>query len=60
MTTRTEPLLTTQQVADMLAVTPATVRYLIRNEGLPAHRVGRQLRFDAAAVQRWLEQDDRP
>lgn len=36
-------LLTVEQAADALAVSPNTVRNLIRSEGLPALRVGQRL-----------------
>ncbi len=49
-------LLTTQQVADWLAVHPKTVnRYRVAGN-LPFHRVGGRIRFDAAQVSRWLQE----
>jgi excisionase family DNA binding protein len=45
-----ESLLTTEEVAAFLNVSPATVRRLARIGELPALRVGRQLRFDRAEV----------
>lgn len=46
-------LLTIEQVADVLAVSPKTVRRLIAR-GFPHVRFGRVLRFAPADVQRWL------
>jgi excisionase family DNA binding protein len=48
------PLLTLEQVATLLAVSPKTVRRLVAR-GFPHIRFGRVLRFAPADVQRWLE-----
>ena len=48
------PLLTIEQVAELLAVSPKTVRRLV-GRGFPHVRFGRVLRFAPADVQRWLE-----
>jgi excisionase family DNA binding protein len=47
------PLLTIEQLADLLAVSPKTVRRLVAR-GFPHIRLGRVLRFDPADVSRWL------
>lgn len=47
------PLLTIEQVASALGVSPKTVRRLIAR-GFPHVRFGRVLRFDPADVQRWI------
>ena len=47
------PLLTIEQVAGVLSVSPKTVRRLVRR-GFPHVRFGRVLRFDPADVQRWI------
>lgn len=47
-------LLTVKQVADKLQVSASTVRNLLRRDGLPYTRVGRQLRFDDADIDLWL------
>lgn len=49
----TQALLNIKQVAQILNVSPQTVRRL-KGE-LQAKRIGRQLRFDPEAVQRYLE-----
>jgi excisionase family DNA binding protein len=46
-------LLTIEQVARVLAVSPKTVRRLIAR-GFPHTRFGRVLRFDPADVHRWI------
>jgi excisionase family DNA binding protein len=48
------PLLTIEQVAEILAVSPKTVRRLIAR-GFPRIAFGRVLRFDPADVQRWVQ-----
>jgi excisionase family DNA binding protein len=48
------PLLTIEQVARVLAVSPKTVRRLVAR-GFPHVRFGRVIRFASADVQRWLE-----
>lgn len=44
-------LLTTAQVAELLAISERTVRRL----GIPHFKVGRQTRYDRRSVSRWLE-----
>jgi len=48
--------LTTREVAELLRVSVTTVWRLARSGTLPAIWVGGQLRFDRAAVQRWLRE----
>lgn len=50
------PLLTTEQVAELLQVTPATVRAIVESGQLGAVRVGRQLRYSRATLDAYLEQ----
>ena len=47
------PLLTIDQVASVLGVSPKTVRRLL-GRGFPCVRVGRSVRFEPQAVGRWL------
>jgi excisionase family DNA binding protein len=52
-----EPLLTSQDVADVLAVPLSTVRRLTGEAELPTIRIGRKgrtYRYRAAAVERWI------
>ena len=46
-------LLTLPEVAEVLQVSPKTVRRLV-GRGFPHVRFGRVLRFDPADVQRWI------
>lgn len=48
-------VLTTERVAEMLNVHPKTVAKLVAREGLPAHRLGREYRFNRAEVLDWLD-----
>lgn len=48
-----EQLLTIQQVAEYLSVSPKTVRRLL-GRGFPCVRVGRSVRFEPQAVARWV------
>lgn len=51
-----ERLLTTRQVAELLAVSPATVLRRWRAGELPGYRLATNcLRFDAAEIDAWLE-----
>lgn len=51
---KTDALLTTQQVADMLRVCRDTVRKLARAGEIPAVRVLRAYRFRQDEVEAWL------
>jgi len=48
------PLLTTTQVATLLAVSPRTICLWAESHALPGLKVGRQWRFHPEAVQHWL------
>ena len=47
-------LLTVEEVADFLCVSPKTVRRLMRR-GLPSVRFGRLVRFEQRDLLRWVE-----
>ena len=49
------PLLSTDQVAARLGVTPKTVRALVSRRELLCHRVGRVWRYRPEEVERFLE-----
>ena len=51
--TALHPLLTLDQVAIILSVSPKTIRRLL-SRGFPCVRVGRSVRFEPQAVVRWL------
>jgi excisionase family DNA binding protein len=49
--------LTTEEVIGILRVNTRTLYRLIRTEGLPAVRVGRQWRFRRSDLESWLSRD---
>ena len=49
-------LLTTEEVAELLAVSERTVKRL----GIPHFKIGRQVRYDARSVTRWLAAREEP
>ncbi len=49
-----DQLLTIQQVAVYLNVSPRTVRRLVARRSLPCHRFGRVVRFNERDILRWL------
>lgn len=55
-----EPMfLTVQEVADVLRVSPATVRaWIAKGEGPPAMRFGKQIRYRPERVMEWVEQQE--
>jgi excisionase family DNA binding protein len=55
-----EPMfLTVQEVAELLRVSPATVRaWIARGEGPPAMRFGKQIRYRPERVMEWVEQQE--
>jgi excisionase family DNA binding protein len=60
---KTEPLLTTEEVASLLQIPVATVKaWRAHGKGPRGHRVGRHIRYFRADVDAWLEQraDPRP
>ena len=50
------PVLTAQQVADLLALSVQEVRRLTRDGKLPARRVGKAYRYFRDEVVMWLDQ----
>jgi excisionase family DNA binding protein len=49
-------VLTAEQVAGLLAVHVKTVAKLVARDALPAHRLGREYRFNRAEVLEWLNE----
>ena len=47
-------LMTIKHAADLLKVSVATVRKMLRRGELPSLRVGRQIRFVRADIERWI------
>ena len=50
-----ESLLSADDVAHRLGLTTSRVYGLARMNLLPAVRIGRQVRFDGAAIEAWIE-----
>jgi excisionase family DNA binding protein len=48
-------LLTIEQAAQYLGYTPAAARHMVAKGQLPCVRNGRTIRFDAADLNRWIE-----
>lgn len=52
-----EPLLTVAELAERLHISRRGVYYLLQDRGLPCVRLGKKtLRFDPAAVDRWIQE----
>ena len=51
-----EPLLTVEEVSQLLRLKPATVRQMAREGRLPAIRIARHIRFTPQAIRAILEQ----
>lgn len=60
VTVQPEPVfLTVQEVAQLLRVSPATVRaWIARGEGPPAMRFGKQIRNRPERVMEWVEEQE--
>ena len=52
-------ILTLADVAKLLSVHPITVYRMIKQGKLPVFRIGKALRFDAAAMEEWLRAKER-
>jgi excisionase family DNA binding protein len=50
-------LMTVGEVADYLRVTEKTIYRLLERRRIPAAKVGRQWRFNAASIDKWLRQN---
>ena len=48
-------LMTVQELAYYLRVTKKTIYRLLRRGDIPAIKVGKQWRFDKAAIDEWLQ-----
>jgi excisionase family DNA binding protein len=47
-------LLTSQQAADMLAISPRLLWTLTHNRQIPCIRIGRAVRYDPADLRTWI------
>jgi len=54
--TSTSNLLTIDQLADRLSITPRHVRRLIAERRIPFVKVGRLVRFDPADIATWINE----
>jgi excisionase family DNA binding protein len=48
------PIMTTQEVAELLRVHPATVYKLIRWNALPFFKIGSDFRFNREEIEKWM------
>jgi excisionase family DNA binding protein len=53
-------VLTVRQTAEILQCRPETIYHLIREDDLPAFRVGRAYRLTRAALDEWIREQSRP
>ena len=53
-------LLTVRQMAERLNLTLQRAYELTRTQALPVVRIGRQVRVDPAALERWIKNGGRP
>lgn len=52
--------LTVQEVADLLRVSPGTVRaWAAKGEGPPSIRFGKQIRYRPEKVEKWVQEQER-
>ena len=56
MTTQFEPLLTINEVADVLGISRSQVYLMLRRGELPYTRVGERIRFVPAELREYLDQ----
>jgi excisionase family DNA binding protein len=47
-------LITVKEAADLLKVKPQWVYRMMRSDGLPCIRLGRQVRIDEDSLEKWL------
>jgi excisionase family DNA binding protein len=50
-----KPLLTPDEVAEMLQIARKTVVIMAREKRLPCIRIGRFVRFDPVEIDRWID-----
>lgn len=58
--TPTKEILTVEETASLLKVSPSTVRNLARRGLLPGRKVGKEWRFTRSAVLAWVSGDAPP
>lgn len=52
--TNTPEVLTSDEAADLLRITPETIRRMVRRGDLSAQRIGGRIRITRASLQAWL------
>ena len=50
-----EEILTTKETAELLRVSPITLRKFIRDDSLPAHKMGRKWVFLKTEILEWIK-----
>ena len=53
-------VLTVREVAEYLRVHQATIYRLVKEQKLPAFRVGSDWRFNREVIERWMIQEQKP
>jgi excisionase family DNA binding protein len=54
----TPPMLTYAQTAALVGRSVSTVEKWVRNQNIPFHRIGRNIRFDPVELRQWLEENE--
>jgi excisionase family DNA binding protein len=54
----TEPLMTVDDVAEFLAVSPKTIRNWVFRGQIPFLKVGETVRFELAQVREWIKEQN--
>jgi len=57
---RLEQLLTYEQLAEALQVSPGTLRNWVSQQYVPHVKIGRVVRFDPSAIDNWLRKRAHP
>ena len=52
-------ILTVEQIAELIGVTPYTVRQWARDRKIPALRLGKYWRFRESSIRQWLAEQER-
>lgn len=50
-----DEILTTREIAKLLRVSPITIRKLIREDSLPAHKMGRKYVYLRTEIMEWIK-----
>jgi excisionase family DNA binding protein len=54
-----EKLLTTNEIAEYLSVTPRTVRGYVAVDFIPYIKIGGNIRFKPSKIEKWVERKER-